>query len=100
MTLTEWFTKNFPDQAAYERNNSAKIDRLLKIVQHHSGDANSDAPPLCWSPEGDVIAFEGATEPKSDYTKKRRKIVVYCHLSQSWTLVAHVSTPSLAVILI
>ncbi|KAG9086419.1 hypothetical protein FS749_003661 [Ceratobasidium sp. UAMH 11750] len=82
----------FPTLAAYRNNPSPKLDRLVRILTHHSGDENADAPPLSWNEDGVECSsdelFKLARDSSGD--SKRRKIVVYCHLSQSWTLVAHV----------
>ncbi|KAG8719890.1 hypothetical protein FRC08_001754 [Ceratobasidium sp. 394] len=82
----------FPTLAAYQNNPSPKLDRLIRVLKHHSGDENADAPPLSWNEDGTECSsdelFKLARDSSGD--SKRRKIVVYCHLSQSWTLVAHV----------
>ncbi|KAG9080876.1 transcription termination factor, RNA polymerase II, partial [Ceratobasidium sp. 370] len=75
VSAEEHMGKLFPNLAAYWANSSPKLDWLVRILQYHQGDKNMDAPPLSWSQDGD---------------SKWRKFVVYCHLSQSWTLVAHV----------
>jgi hypothetical protein len=83
----------FPTLEDYKANPSAKLDRLIRCVTQHFGDENADAPPLCWERDGmEIPAPPMLKSPvKSKRKPKRRKIVVYCRLSQSWILVAHVS---------
>jgi hypothetical protein len=89
----EHVRKLFPTLDAYRANPSAKIDRLIHCLKQHIGPDNSDAPPLYWNRDGTELAapIMIASPSKPRHKQARRKVVVYCHLSQSWTLVAHVS---------
>lgn len=79
---------------AYQADSSPKINRLLELIQHHRGEERADAPILYWNRDGERI--EGpqpktAASPTKSKKSRRRKFVVYCHLSQSWKLVTHVT---------
>jgi hypothetical protein len=86
----------FPTLESYRSNRSPKLDRVLHLAGHHLGEKNAKSGPLFWDVEGNLCERDEPiprrTEPEGDVA--RRKMVVYCHLSQSWTLVTHVSIPN------
>lgn len=79
---------------AYKANPSPKIDRLLRMLEHHVGPGKGASKPLYWDREGNEMESDDLFYVQSDNEEQEvpdRKVIVYCHLSQSWTLVAHVS---------
>ncbi|CAE6491806.1 unnamed protein product [Rhizoctonia solani] len=91
-TFKEWVVAQFPTRAAYQANPSAKLDRLLLCVKQHHGNNSRDAPPLYWNRDGTLkenspqIAGAVATRAAT----RRRKIVVFCNVSENWTLASHI----------
>ncbi|KAG9093689.1 hypothetical protein FRC06_011413 [Ceratobasidium sp. 370] len=83
----------FPTKEAYQNNPSPKIDRVLEILGHHFGDSNSHAPPLLWNEAGEQVEANGIWDPVQNDPEGgavRRKAAIYCHLSESWTLLSHI----------
>ncbi|EUC56386.1 SNF2 family amino-terminal protein, partial [Rhizoctonia solani AG-3 Rhs1AP] len=87
---TEDYMKElFPDLKTYRNNPSPKIDRLIRILRHHLGKENARSGPLRWNKDG--TEMEG-TVPLAHLrddnpNPQAQKVVVYCHLSESWSLV-------------
>ncbi|KAF8597151.1 hypothetical protein BDV93DRAFT_562595 [Ceratobasidium sp. AG-I] len=89
----QWMRKCMDSVKAYLDDPSPKINRLLELIKHHRGEENADAPVLYWNRNGERIDGpqpETPSSPTKSKKSRRRKFVVYCHLSQSWKLVAHV----------
>ncbi|EUC56996.1 SNF2 family amino-terminal protein, partial [Rhizoctonia solani AG-3 Rhs1AP] len=80
----------FKDKSSYEADLSAKIDRVLRICRHHLGTENTHAPPLYWNVDGEEIPGPPLDEAAQPDNAKKRKIVIYCHLSNSWNLLDQV----------
>ncbi|QRV82317.1 SNF2 family amino-terminal protein [Ceratobasidium sp. AG-Ba] len=90
--IQQYVTNVFPTRESYAANPSAKIDRLLRILSRHLGPKNGAAHPLSWDTLGEEIADNGLfyLALEDPELVRQCKAVVYCHLSQSWTLVAHI----------
>ncbi|KDN44234.1 hypothetical protein RSAG8_05707, partial [Rhizoctonia solani AG-8 WAC10335] len=92
-TFKEWVGFKFPTRAAYEANPSAKLDRLLLCIKHHIGDKNKDAGPLFWNRNG-TLKEESGPQTAGVFVprdaSKRRKVVIFCNVSESWILASHI----------
>ncbi|CAE6502080.1 unnamed protein product [Rhizoctonia solani] len=87
-TDIQGFFKTLED---YFKDPSAKIDRVLRLADHHIGPKNATAGPLYWDADGNEVA--GPALAENDVSEEdliKRKMVIYCHLSQSWSLLDHI----------
>ncbi|KAG8699862.1 hypothetical protein FRC11_013416, partial [Ceratobasidium sp. 423] len=88
-SVEEWVEGLVADLDAYKWEPSPKIDRLLRILQHHLGLENARNGPLHWNKDGTEMerTIPLAHPNEVDSPPQTKKVVVYCHLSESWSLV-------------
>ncbi|EUC56409.1 helicase carboxy-terminal domain protein, partial [Rhizoctonia solani AG-3 Rhs1AP] len=77
----------FEDLEDYRADPSAKIDRVLRLCEHHLGPQNANTGPLNWNEKGEEVPGPQLNEEKvPEEDLRKRKMVIYCHLSHSCDL--------------